>query len=335
MSFTAKDIAKKMGISAAAVSMALNGKPGVSHETRQRVLKIASEGGFDFSRLKTGSDKPLEIGYIIYRRHNAVLSFSPIFSDITEGIDEGCHAEGHHLHIIQLYEKTDNVDKFISDLRIANYDGLIILGTEIAPETFAKFLELPLPLILLDSYFPAFSCTSVFIDNWQGAYLATCYLLDHYDQQPSYLASSYEIPNFAQRRVGFDMAIREHGLSAINSKVHKLSPSIDGAFSDMLAIIDSGVKLPRSFFADNDLIAIGAMKALKLRGLRIPEDIAIVGFDNINEGYVTEPALTTIDVPRKFMGETAVKELLLKLRGHIPYESRRAVNTLLIKRSSA
>lgn len=90
----------------------------------------------------------------------------------------------------------------------------------------------------------------------------------------------------------------------------ELAPSIEGAFSDMLEIIDSGTPLAKCYFADNDLIAIGSIKALKLRGYRIPQDIAVIGFDNISEGRILEPSLTTIDIPRRFMGQTAVDQLI-------------------------
>ena len=81
----------------------------------------------------------------------------------------------------------------------------------------------------------------------------------------------------------------------------------------MLEVIDSGTPLAKCYFADNDLIAIGAIKALKLRGYKIPDDIAIIGFDNISEGRILDPSLTTIDIPRRFMGQTAVDQLIRQM----------------------
>ena len=102
----------------------------------------------------------------------------------------------------------------------------------------------------------------------------------------------------------------------------------------MLEIIDSGTPLASAYFADNDLIAIGAIKALKLRGYKVPEDIAIAGFDNISEGRVIDPALTTIDVPRKFMGQTAAAQLIRELKTPVPHSVKIEVSTTLIKRFS-
>ena len=123
-------------------------------------------------------------------------------------------------------------------------------------------------------------------------------------------------------------------MSTAKSIVHELSPSIEGAFSDMLEIIDSGTPLAGAYFADNDLIAIGAIKALKLRGYKIPEDIAIAGFDNISEGRIIDPSITTIDVPRKFMGETAAAQLIREIRTSVPHSVKIEVSTTLIKRFS-
>lgn len=123
-------------------------------------------------------------------------------------------------------------------------------------------------------------------------------------------------------------------MSTAKSIIHELSPSIEGAFSDMLEIIDSGTPLAGAYFADNDLIAIGAIKALKLRGYKVPEDIAIAGFDNISEGRVIDPALTTIDVPRKFMGQTAAAQLIRELKTPVPHSVKIEVSTTLIKRFS-
>ena len=92
-------------------------------------------------------------------------------------------------------------------------------------------------------------------------------------------------------------------MSSSRSIVHILTPSMEGAYADMLEIIKNGEELASCYFADNDLIAVGAIKALKENGYRIPQDIGIVGFDNLPLGSVIEPALTTIHVPKQYMGE--------------------------------
>lgn len=109
MSITAKELAKKLNISATAVSMALNNKPGVSTKTRALVLKEAEKEGFDFSKLTMRKNKSGDIYCIIYRAHNAILNYTPIFSELLDGIAQECRVNGYRLKTLQIYEKTDDV----------------------------------------------------------------------------------------------------------------------------------------------------------------------------------------------------------------------------------
>ncbi len=102
----------------------------------------------------------------------------------------------------------------------------------------------------------------------------------------------------------------------------------------MLDIIDEGGELAKCYFADNDILAIGAIKAFKLRGYKIPEDIAIIGFDNITEGRIIEPALTTMDVPRKYIGRTAAKMLVDIIDMKSIHPQKVEISTSMIKRLS-
>ncbi len=334
MSITAKELAKKLNISATAVSMALNNKPGVSTKTRKTVIQAAEKYGYDFSKLSLRKNKVDSIYCIFYRAHNAILNYTPIFSELAEGIEQECHRHGFRLKQIQISEKNDDILKWIEDIRIANCAGVILIGTELSASSCRIFMGLSVPVLLLDSHFNSLDLSSVVINNSQGAYLATSYLINHCGKQPGYMCSSYKIENFEERRIGFNRAVREHGLSVSKSIRHELSPSIEGAFADMLEIIDSKEDLAECYFADNDLIAIGAIKALKLRGYRIPEDIAIAGFDNISESRILDPSLTTIDIPRRFMGQTAARQLILQIENPVPHTVKIEVSTRLIKRFS-
>lgn len=332
MTITAKELADKLNLSATAVSMALNNKPGVSTQTRQKVIKAAEKYGYDFTKLSLRKKVSGDIYCVIYMSHNAILKYTPIFSELTGGINQICQKEGYHLKLIQISENIDNIQKWIEDIRITDCAGIILLGTEISFNAAKMFMSLSIPVVLLDSHFDSLNCSSVLINNVQGAYIATNYLIDRCNKQPGHLCSSYQIENFRQRKAGFIKAVREHGMSASKSVTHELSPSIEGAFSDMLEHINQGDPLAECYFADNDLIAIGAMKAFKLSGYKIPDDIAIIGFDNIHEGQITEPSLTTIDIPREFMGQTAARQLIFQITNPAARPVKIEVSTKLFKR---
>jgi LacI family transcriptional regulator len=334
MAITAKELAQKLNLSATAVSMALNNKPGVSTETKNKVIQAAEKYGYDFSRISSRNHKEGSIYAIWYRGNNAVIRYAPIFDELLDGIEKECRRQDYKLRILQFYEKNDDIQKIIETLRLSDCIGIILLGTELKESYGEKFLSLNIPVVILDSYFDSLNCNSVLINNRQGAYLATAYLLSRRLKQPGHLQSSSPLRNFSERKEGFEKALRDNGMTPSLSIVHELPPYIDGALADMLNIIDSGAPLADCYFADNDLIAIGAMKALKLRGYRIPEDVAIVGFDNISECRIIEPSLTSINIPRMYMAELAAQKLIDSINNPIPYTSKIEVSTNLIKRFS-
>lgn len=335
MAITAKELAQKLNLSETAVSMALNNKSGVSTETKNKVLQAAEKYGYDFSRIASKNHKNGFIYAVWYRGNNAIINYSPIFDELLDGIERECRRQSYKVRILQFYEKSDDLQTLIETLRISDCIGIILLGTELTESVGKIFISLHMPVVILDSYFDSLNCNYVLINNRQGAYHATDYLISRRMKQPGHLQASYPLRNFSERKEGYQKAIRDNGMSISLCIVHELSPSIDGALSDMLEIIDSGATLADCYFADNDLIAIGAIKAFKLRGYRLPEDIAIIGFDNISEGRVIEPSLTSVSIPRLYMAQLAVKKLIDCINTPVPYTSKIEVATSLVKRFSA
>ncbi len=334
MSITAKELAKILNISPTAVSLSLNNKPGVSRETRELVIREAEKYGYDFSKLSFKNRKDGVIYTIIYHAHNSITNYTPILSDLTTGIEQGCREDNYRMKSLQVFEKIDDLQKIIEDLRVSDCIGIILLGTVMSAPICNEFLSVGVPMILLDSYFNSVNCSSVLINNRQGAYVATDYIIRRTGKQPGHLVSSYTINNFKERKEGFNAALKEHGMSVGMSITHELSPSIEGAFSDMLGVIESGTQLAECYFADNDFIAIGAMKAFKLRGYNIPDDVAIIGFDDISEAKIIEPALSSIHIPRLFMGKTAVQQLIKQIETPVPHTVKTEISTKLVKRFS-
>ena len=335
MSITAKELAEKLGISPASISMALNNKPGISQATRRRILDAAEKEGYDFYRVSVkNKDKiPGTIYFVFFKKHGAVVADTPFFSQVSEGISERCKEMGYKLNILYVWDD-DTLQKQIENIQYSDCCGIILLGTEMHLEDYRLFQPLAIPIVLLDVYFETLQGNYVLINNIQGAFLATTYLIKKTRQQPGYLRSSYPINNFDERAAGFYKAIREGGLSSSKSIVHRLSPSIEGAFLDMIEILDQKDALAKCYFADNDLIAAGAMRALKTKGYRIPEDIAIIGFDNINFSNIVEPSLSTIHVPKKEMGQVALDRLIELIRQPKSAPLKIEVSTTLIKRRS-
>ena len=331
---TAKELAHLLQLSESAVSLALNDKPGVSRETRKRVLDAAREHGYDFSRKAIANEKKKgAICFAVYRKSGAVVGDTPFFSELTDGISVSCRREGFECMIRYLYEDEDLREQ-IYDLREAHFAGAIVLATEMEEQTLSLFDSVGIPLVFLDAYFDRPEYNFILINNSQGAYQATKYLIRKCRVQPGYMRSSYWISNFEARADGFYKAIREAGMSTSGSPVFRLTPSQEGAYADMKELLAAGEKPVPCYFADNDLIAIGAMQALKEAGYRIPEDVSVVGFDDISSSEYVSPPLTTIQVPKFSLGETAVARVAQIIEGRNSNPLKIEVFTRLIRRKS-
>lgn len=333
MKITAKQLAKTLGLSAAAVSIALNGKPGISTETRKRVLEAAEKYSYDFTRISEKKRITGIVYFCIYKKHGAVVVDSPFFSQVSEGIAEGCKKANYRLKIIYLYEDAQ-LEREIEDIQFSDCIGMILLGTEMTSEDYQHFSRLPFPVILLDNSMEGVACDCVLMDNALGAFQAASYLIKHTGQQPGYLHSFYPISNFNEREEGFYKAIHTHGLSSSGSIVHHLPPSVDGACADMRNLLKQGTPVAAAYFADNDWIAIGAMKALQKAGYRIPDDISVIGFDDVPFCTMMEPSLTTIHVAKQSLGQIAVSRLTTRLEHpNTPLAKIRVGTELIIRRS--
>ncbi len=336
MSVTAKELARKLNLSESAISLALNHRPGVSTATRRRVIEAAKACGYDFSRLRSAAEPTTPSGsvcFVIYRKHGAVVTDTPFFAQLAEGIDAACRQFSCFLNIHYLYEG-DDVEAQLADWQRTGTKGIILLGTEMSQPDLSPFLGSTIPLILLDNYFETINIDSVLINNVQGAFTATSFLIRRYRSQPGYLHSSYPVSNFKERANGFYKAIRESGMSPSRSPVHHLAPSAEGAYSDMTELLAAGESPARSYFADNDLIAAGAMRAFRESGLRIPQDVALIGFDALPLCTFTEPSLSTIRVPKQYMGILAVRRLHERITGRNECPLKIEIATTLIKRGS-
>ena len=353
MSITAKELAQKLNLSAAAVSMALNNKPGVSTQTRKMVLEEARRLGYNFDRIKAKEENRTEQGniyFVVYRKHGALVPESPIyvskgqgmpvaepsfFTQLSEGISQSCKEMGYHLHISYLYAD-DNVAAQLQEWANFGLSGILLLGTEMDRTDLAIFRQSGIPFVLIDNYFDDLNTDSVIMNNVQGAFLATNYLIRRCHSQPGYLKSTYRFNGFNERADGFYKAIRLNGMSTARSQVMDLSPTVEGAYEDMKVLLlqNPDAPIPRCYFADNDLIAAGAMRALTEAGYRIPEDVAIIGFDDMPLCTYMNPPLTTVHVPKQYMGDLAVKRLveIIKNKSSLPVKIE--VATTLVKRKS-
>lgn len=333
MSISAKELAQKLNVSPATISMVLNNKPGISAETRDTVLSAAKKYGYDLTKYSPYSEKAKNICFLIYKKNGQVVSDTPFFSDLTEGISNTCQANNLTLNILYVYADQP-IELQLKELFEKDYHGILLLATEMSQEDFRPFLQLSCPLIVLDCYYEDLAFDTVLINNVQGSYTATSHLIHKGFKQVGYLKSSFRIANFKERADGYFKALRDYSIKKDSNYVLELSPSMESAYSDMANLLKQNIPLAEAYFADNDLIAAGAMRALLEAGYRIPEDISIIGFDDISLCNFLSPTLSTMRVEKHDFGMLAVKQFQNRIQNPAQSLVKLELSTQLIARES-
>lgn len=306
MSVTAKQIAQQLGLSPAAVSLALNQRPGVSNKTRNLVMQTARTLGFDFSKVRAASVASGIIAFVTFNRSG--IFGLPFFARMIEGVESELHKAGYRLAMVHV-SASEDLGARLDSIRSAGYTGLLLLATEMSLEDLEPFMAIDVPMVLLDTCHEA-GVDRVKINNRQGMQVAIQRLERSYGSLPGHLMARSTLSNFRERRDGYLSSVVRMGGTIGQSIRHELPLTVEQAKRDMLDIIDSGKALANCYVADYDDIAIGAMEAFSQRGYRIPEDIGFIGFDNsVGSAYV-RPGLTSVNVPSSYMGAIAARRLL-------------------------
>lgn len=323
------EIAKALGISTAAVSMAVNNKPGVSDETRKKVQAYIAERQQPFSSTVPASMTPpvnlpdsgtmtnQVIVLCIHKSHGSIIIDKPFFSKMIEAIQTEAIQYGYSLVIVH-NDSISSVEEYRQHLLSIHPSGIILLTTEMSEEDLAFYQNLRLPLVLLDGYFDCCPADSVTIDNATAILRAYKYAHSMGHKNIGYIKSSVWISNFEHRFDGFQKGVRMFEEEGSSPLVLSLGPNIEEAYLDMNAYLDQcglDLKLPTCFICDLDYIAIGAMRALQEHGIHVPEDVSLIGFDDIEASQICNPPLTTISLHQNIIGMEAVRLLQQTITG--------------------
>lgn len=321
---TARNLAQKLNLSPSAVSLALNGRQGVSESTRQRVLEEARRAGYTGTRGRhdelSKEESPRVIRYVIFLESGMAVSETSFYSIVLQGIEPKAKELGFNVLVSYFNAQED----WISQLEVLEKDvsGVILLATEVRDEHIRKFMNLnrqhtDLPACFVDNATSLIDIDSVVSDNLRGAHMATSYLLNKGFSDVGYLRSKTRIDNFDEREAGVRKARCEYGIPDCRSlSTISVSSSSEQAYQDMCDALSNGIKPERAYFADNDIIAAACIRALKSHGYRVPEDVSVIGFDDMPLSTLFEPPLTTIRVEKELLGKVAMKLLGMRIEQH-------------------
>ena len=210
------------------------------------------------------------------------------------------------------------------------------MGTELGEEDYALFADAAAHLIVLDGWSDRQYFDAVVIANTDSVLRAVDYLIEKGHRQIGYLAGDLRIRNFKDRERGYRQALEDADLEANPAWHVTLGTTLEGAYHDMGVWLDNVSRddLPTAFFAENDVLAVGAMRAFNEHGIRVPEDVSIIGFDDLSLGAFSNPPLTTVHVPKHEVGEIAVRRLVGNIRNPKSYTCKTAVSTYFVERQS-
>ncbi|MGI6031282.1 MAG: LacI family DNA-binding transcriptional regulator [Eubacteriales bacterium] len=307
---TIKDIAKQAGVSNMAVSLALNGKPGLSAETREKICRVARELNYVPNNVARSlqKDQTHTLGVV-----NSNTS-ATVFGKVWRGIEQTAEAAGYTTLIASTDERYDREQQAINNLLNRRVDGLLIIApVSMGVQEIRRIQEFGIPLVFLlrrDEYNLTDACLN---DNVGGAHRMMCHLLEQGCRTFLFLALPAVITSGTERMMGYARALKEHGIEPRDQKFHITEPNIQAGYEAMRQELEQGTQVDAVVCAC-DMIAIGALKALREAHIGVPDAVRVVGYDDVESAEHLSVPLTTVHQPYEEIGQVGTQLLLERMK---------------------
>ncbi|NOX63975.1 MAG: LacI family transcriptional regulator [Chloroflexi bacterium] len=327
---TISDVAKLAGVSSQTVSRVINNKPEVSPKTRQRVLEVIEQTGYRPSAVARGlaTSRTSTIGMVVPDISN------PFFSDIARGIEATAYDQGYNVFLCNSNEDPERELEVLFSLEEKQVDGVILCGLRQKTPALQDVLKRFPAIVLVNRLMDDASYPTVMVDNHKGAQKAVGHILNMGRKRVGILVGPAFSYSANQRKSGYLDAMEGAGISVEDGWIQYCTPTVEGGEEATKLLLKRHPQLD-ALFCFNDLVAVGAIQACGALNRRIPNDIAIVGFDDVYLAALVTPALTTCRVPRVEMGRQAMNLLLRQMKGQRIETPVITVKTRLIIRNSA
>ncbi len=307
---TIKDIARIAGVTHSTVSRVITNNPTIGKETRVRVLQIIKEVNYQPNLIARG---------LVRKKTRAFALITPVLDPhilpIIKGIEESCKNYNYALMI----KSTDYwADESLSYLQIVEnwlVDGILILNDVYYKRIPAKVKKLQhekVPFVFINKYLGSGKVNTVSVDNYDAVYQAIEHLVSLGRRRIGILSGGLKPVDGVERFEGYKEALKRFNLEYDESIVRHSNWDCHEAYEEMKSMLYTVTKRPDAMFCVNDRMAMGVIRAIQEKGLKVPEDIAVVGFDDIETGRYIKPSLTTLKPPLEDIGDKAIK-LLLKI----------------------
>jgi LacI family transcriptional regulator len=331
---TIKDVAQKANVSTATVSLVLNDNKRISDKTRNKVLRVIRDINYRPSKIARGlvMRQTMNIGFILTDDH--FLRTEPFYTYIFLGTE--FEARGHKYYILlntipSIYNHEDCLPRFVKE---NNVDGIIIAGK--VPYELIKCIEpFYIPLVFIDYYPPVGDHYAVLIDNIEGGIKATDYLISLGHRRIAFIGGDLDHPSIYDRFQGYQNSLKKAKIPLDRNMIiasEKATSRDAGAHA--ANELFRRQKDITAIFACNDAMALGVLQYARTAGIRIPRDVSLVGFDDIEQGKNAELSLTTLRVPKIEMGSQATKMIVDILEDKVKKPHKVLIPVELIIRDS-
>lgn len=317
---TIQDVAKRAGVAPITVSRFINNSGYCSPQTGARIEAAIAELGYVPNRLASGlrSKRTNVLALVLTDITN------PFFTTIARGVEDAASDAGYAVIFCNTDESGAEEQKYLRMLIEQRVDGIILVPAQSTRDSAAFIQEHNIPVVILDRRVPGIEADVVRCDSEGGAYELTRLLILQGHRHIAMLSGPQNVSTFEDRLAGCRKALQEAGLAYSAEQVH-YGPLTQASGYEMACRVMDSAPRPTALFAANNFITFGALKAMRDLGLRVPEDVALVGFDDLPPALITFPFLTVAAQPAYDMGRKATEILLNRLSGETAEPFREVV----------
>lgn len=325
---TIHDVAREAGVSVATVSKVVNGRDGIAPSTRERVQEIITAMGYGASVGARG----------MRSEHSGVLGvlineFEPYSTEVLKGIAAACSGSGYELLAWSAAAGGDRTQQGWEQRLIAKLAGSLIDGAVLVTPSAIPVNAAGFPLVAVDPHDPSGPLPSVYADDQGGARLAVDHLAGLGHRAIAHLGGRIDLASAQYRQLGYREGMQAAGLRVDEGWVAAGDYTVQGATVAARALLRAKVR-PTAVFAANDVSALQMIAVAREAGLSVPEDLSVVGFDNVPEAALADPGLTTVEQPMHEIGRRAFEALLAQMKGAPVAERSVKVPTRLVVRAT-
>lgn len=327
-------IAAEFNVSGATVSRALNDRPGVSAALRERILARARELNFSptLTARSLATSQTFNLGFFVREKQELGQRTDPFYSEILSGVEQFSAKTDYHVSFATLSHDILDAPHEFRFVRERRIDGMVLAGPDIPNDFILAMRQAELPLVLVDNELPFTQVNCVNSDDVNGGYLAAQHLIEKGHNSIGVITGPSSWASNARRVRGYRLALSEANLPFQCIQVERTTIDSGAAAFEKLAAGFPGVT---AVCAVNDAMAIGAIRAAAKSGRRVPDDLAVVGFDDIDWAVLNDPPLTTVAIAKLQMGREAAQRLITIIQDPASQPVEIIVSVNLIERRSS